>query len=77
MDDYYAERADTQKQKVELTARKIVNCFRYNEGPVEPDLEIGEHLYDFGKARDRVMLKLIHTKNNEQRFEPEFKYTIS
>lgn len=66
LDDYYAERADTETE-VELTARKIVNCFRYNGDLSDTVLKSAEHLYDFGKARDRVMLKLIHTKNNEQR----------
>ena len=61
-----AERADTETE-VELTARKIVNCFRYNGDLSDTVLKSAEHLYDFGKARDRVMLKLIHTKNNEQR----------
>ena len=52
LDDYYAERADTETE-VELTARKIVNCFRYNGDLFDTVLKSAEHLYDFGKARDR------------------------
>ncbi|MCD8170589.1 MAG: DUF5688 family protein, partial [Clostridiales bacterium] len=68
LDDYYTERADIEVS-AEETAYKIVNCYHSNGKIPSTIWKSMEGLDNFEQIKDRVMFKLIHTKNNEQRLK--------
>ena len=65
LDDYYAERADTETE-VELTARKIVNCFRYNGDLSDTVLKSAEHEHLALWGVDTQMLYRIALQNMQR-----------
>lgn len=68
LDDYYTERADIEVS-AEETAYKIVNCYHSNGKIPSTIWKSMEGLDNFEQIKDRVMFKLVHTKNNVQRLK--------